>query len=187
MVKINSQVIVGWCVFITLYCFLWNFSIGHMMRQASPDSLHHEFSRGSLFVIGAYTACRVTLLLVLYLLLLFCLMSIMQCILPFLTHLPEIHSMLTWLSSENVLFHAVSPNLLPYHATVLASSLTIATVYALVYISDADLRDDDRWVSVVVRDALCMAAPGVLAYIGYCFFTCIIQPTVRTPSKVLRD
>lgn len=176
MVKFDAQAIVGWGTFISIYSLLWNFSVGHMMRQASPVALHNRLRRSSLLLVGGYTACRATLLLALYMVLLFCLMGVVQCVLPFLKHLPRLHAVLSWLCSERVLFHAVSVRLLPLHAAVLASSLTIATVYATVYVRDPDLLDPNLWTSVVVRDALCMAMPGLLAYCGYCLLTCTLTP-----------
>lgn len=174
MVLIDAKVMVGWVWFLSIYTLVWNASIGSMMRLASSATSRatpeQPMRRADLFMIGVYVACRAALLVTLYMLLCFCVMSCMQCVLPFLKHLHCFHAAMTWLFAEDVLFQPLKPNLLPFHAAVMVSSLWLATVCAVVSASDADLRVPERSQSVVVREALCMPVLGVCAYLGMALF-----------------
>lgn len=173
-VRVDVRVLAGWLLFLTIYTMVWDANITHLLHIASPlasmASKENPFPRSSIFLLGTYTACRVTLLLSLVLLLNYCIMSCVQCILPFLQHIPFLFSVITWMYSEGVMFSSMLPRLLPFHAAVLTCSLAIATVYAVVYTSKADLRVPERCMSVMVRDVMCMSAVGVCAYAGLALF-----------------
>lgn len=170
MVRINVKALTGWAVFIVVYAWVWDASIAHMIRHAQPlvtrASKEAPAQRAAILLIGSYTACRATLLYALYMLLMYSVMSIVQCVLPFPPHSNTTHHAVTWLFSEDILFLSMQPKFLPFHGAVLLSSVAIATLYAVVYPSDADLADPGRTSSIIVRDALCMAAVGALAYFG---------------------
>lgn len=180
MVQIDAKLLLGWVVFLIIYMRVWNAGVTNMMRQSSfitkRVSPSTPMERAYLFVLGAYTACRTTLLVALYLLLIFCVMSCVQCVLPFLAHMKSFHAVMGWVFSEDVLFSPMRPKLLPFHAAVLVSSLVIAAVFSVVYTSDADLMDPDRCTSIVVREALCMPLLGLSAYIGITLFQATITP-----------
>lgn len=170
MVQIDAKVMVGWLVFLWIYILVWRASTDNAMRMAFTVTSHAKperpLQRAYLFLFGAYVACRAALLVSLYMLLLFCVMSCVQCVLPFLRHKKCFHAAMTWLFSEDVAFRALQPRLLPFHAAVLLSCLWIATVYSVAYATDADLLDAGRSQSVVKREVLCMPVIGVCAYLG---------------------
>lgn len=175
MVRIDADVLVGWSVFTSVYILLWNSNIAHMIHQGNTALDVARLNRGSVFILGAYTVCRVTLLLILYFLLLFCLMSMIQCILPFLVHMHAFHHTLRWIFAEEVLFRSFSPSLLPFHATVFAAGLALPIIYSTVRVSDDDLTDSHKSHSIIVQEALAMAALGSVAYLGIGFFNSMIR------------
>lgn len=179
-IQIDVKVLVGWIIFLSIYAVVWDSNISHMMRISAPlasmASKDTPFPRSSIFLLGAYTVCRVTLLLSLILLLTFCIMSCVQCILPFMQHITWLYVALTWIYSEGVLFSAVTPKLLPFHAAVFVSCLAISTMYAVVYPCSADLVRPERCMSIIVRDVLCMSGVGLCAYAGLALFLIQITP-----------
>lgn len=180
MVQLDARVLVGWLVFDYIYMSVWDASISNMVRLASTVTRQvtpaAPLGRAYLFVLGSYSACRATLLVALYMLLMFCVMSCVQCVIPFMAHVKWLHPGMRWVFAEDVLFRPMSPRLLPFHAAVLVASLTVAAVYSVAYASDADLADPDRCTSVVVRQALCMPLLGVCAYLAITLSLCIITP-----------
>lgn len=187
----------GWLLAITIYVMVWNSNINHMMLQAAPmistvsDTM--PLQRKAVFLVGVYTALRATLLITLILLLMFCLMTCTQCMLklciaqylartslrwqldtgPKNAHPPglsKFYQGLQWFFAADVIFQALQPRFLVYHAAVLCAVLLTATVYAVIYPSDKDLKDPNLCRSLIVRDALCMATVGVMAYIVIGFY-----------------
>lgn len=170
MVQVDAQVMVGWLVFLSIYTLVWKANAVHMMGQAAAATSQAKpekpVKRAYLFLLGTYMAFRAALLVSLYMLLLLCVMSCVQCVLPFLKHKKVFHAIMTWLFAERVMFRALQPKLLPFHAAVLVAALWLTTVYSVVYASDAALSSPERSQSVVNRAALCMPVVGVCAYMG---------------------
>lgn len=172
MVHIDYKVVVGWALFLYAYVILWNLAIGNMIDQFAIISRDWggPTQRMTLFMVGLHSAFRVTLLLTLCFLLLYFVMAIMQCIIPFLPHMVWLHSSLTWLFAEDVLFPAVKADLLPFHLAILVATLLITTAYSAIYPTDRALRDPDTSMSIVVRLGMCMSSVAVCSYCALAFF-----------------
>lgn len=168
--------LIGWLLFLSVYATVWNEGVGHALVQGERLL---PLTRFSVLAMGAYAAVRATLLVALILLLLYSVMSTVQCMLPFVEYLMWVHTVGTWLCAERILFVSMQPKLLAFHAAVLLSSLALAVVYSIVYVSDADLADPDRSRSVVVRETLGMAATSIAAYAGLALFLIVSQITLK--------
>lgn len=180
MVQINAKVMVGWLIFINVYSHVWDSGISNMMAHASKITRRvtatAPLERAYLLVVWSYTACRATLLVALYMLLMFCVMGCVQCVTPFLAHMKRVHAAMTWMFAEDVLFRPMIPKILPFHGAVLVSCLVLAAVYSVVYTSDADLVDPDKCTSVLVKAGLSMPLIGLCAYLGIALFQSTITP-----------
>lgn len=162
--------LVAWLLFLSVYALVWNNGIGYMLDLAEPLLRTVPCKRYHLLLLGFYIACRATLIMALIMLLSFCVMTCVQCMLPFVSYIKPVYAVGTWLFSENVLMRPLSPSLLPFHAAVLVSSLVLATLYSVALASASDLEDSDRCRSVVVREALGMAMMGLAAYAALALF-----------------
>lgn len=166
----NLKGLVGWLIFTAILWPTWDSSISQMIRLmepvASETSGRHPTPRLMLFLAGAYTACRVALLMCLSMLLLYCVMTCFQCVLPLLAPVSQIRTMADWLFDESVLFDPLLPTYLAFHIAVFLGVLFVAVMFACISVSDKELAKADAVRSVVAREALTMACVSVVAYLG---------------------
>lgn len=174
MIAYNWKVLPGWVIFLVVLVITWDLSISSMLQamenvtaDATPSS---PAPRVILFLAGAYATCRVALLLSLSMLLLFCVMTCFQCVLPLLSHQTLFYRVCTWVFQEGVLFDPVQPAFLTFHVAVFLGTLMLALTFACVSATDKDLASPERVQSVVVREALSMAFLSLVAYLGVVTF-----------------
>lgn len=172
----NKRGMIGWLMFLLVLWFAWDTSISRMIRVMEPDAgaatQTNPATRLVLFVAGTYTACRVALLTCLTMLILFCVMTCVQCVLvlPLLSQTSWVHNVLTWFFDERVLFAPLRPFFLGYHAAVLAWTVVVALAFSCIYATDRDLSSPDTVRSLVVREVMSMALLGMVAYVGVLFY-----------------
>lgn len=176
MPSIDPEAVAAWLLFLCVYALVWNDGIGYMMDLAETLLSPPPCKRYYLLLLGAYIACRATLIMALLTLLTFCVMSCAQCMLPFVAHIRYLHRAGTWLFREQVMCRALRPSLLPFHAAVLISSLLLACTYAVIFASAKDLAEPDRCRAVVVREALGMALMSLSAYAALALFLATMGP-----------
>lgn len=170
MITYNWQGIMGWLIFTSIFLVAWDSSIRRVMMLVEPlaaeASKQQPTPRILLFLLGMYGACRVTLLTCLYMLLLFCIMTCVQGVLPLLSRSTWFYRAASWLFDEAVLFNPAQPAFLSFHSAVFAGTTCIALTYACISSSKFDLTEPDAVRSAVVREALSMAAMSIASYLG---------------------
>lgn len=166
----NLKGLVGWLVFLAILVLSWDSSISRVMALMEPFATvatsTKPASRLILFLVGAYGACRVALLVCLSMLLLYCAMTCVQCVLPLLPQSAFVWRLAEWLFDEDVLFDPLLPGFLGFHLAVFGGALSLALLFACVSVQDRDLEQPDALRSAVVRESLSMACVSVFAYLG---------------------
>lgn len=168
----DTTKLLGWTVFMLVYACAWDASVTRMMQMAEPMAVAASDSsptqRIALFAVGVYAVFRTTLMFLIAMLLIFCMMRALECVLPYVTRPTWIVQPLKdCMKMGYVTFTWANPSFIPFHGAVMCAMVVVAGAYAAVYPTDSDLASPDMTRSVVARAALSMSVVGVMTYAGF--------------------